>query len=337
MAVYLVGILLYGSIFEYNPRDAEEAYLNQKSVDVPDSIKSFSIISWNIGYCGLGSEMDFFYDGGEKVKTPARLVEKYSKGIADFIANTDSVDFFIFQEVDRKAARSSKLNEIELVEKVLPGFSSSFALNYQSFFVPIPILNPMGQVSSGLLNLSRYNKVESQRYTYYSSYAWPKKLFMPNRCFLADRFQLKDGKELIIINTHNSAFDPGGKLKEIEMPRIRDFMITEFEKGNYVIAGGDWNQNPPGFKPDNFADEKKGHTVVSIEKTFFPEQWQFVFDPEHPTNRNLDISWDKEKTLTTVIDFFIVSPNIRIETIKTINLDFKYSDHEPVFFQFVLL
>jgi len=26
-------------------------------------------------------------------------------------------------------------------------------------------------------------------------------------------------------------------------------MLDEFGKGNYVIAGGDWNQNPPGYKP----------------------------------------------------------------------------------------
>jgi len=29
---------------------------------------TFSLINWNIGYAGLGQEMDFFYDGGEGVR-----------------------------------------------------------------------------------------------------------------------------------------------------------------------------------------------------------------------------------------------------------------------------
>ena len=29
-----------------------------------------SLLTWNIGYCGLDKEMDFFYDGGTKVITP---------------------------------------------------------------------------------------------------------------------------------------------------------------------------------------------------------------------------------------------------------------------------
>ena len=70
---------------------------------------------------------------------------------------------------------------------------------------------------------------------------------MLDRCFVVSRFNLSNGKDLVLMNTHNSAYDAGGKLRDAEMPIIRDLMIEEYEKGNYVVAGGDWNQNPPGY------------------------------------------------------------------------------------------
>ena len=33
--------------------------------------ESFNVVTWNIGYAGLDREMDFFYDGGTRVR-PAR-------------------------------------------------------------------------------------------------------------------------------------------------------------------------------------------------------------------------------------------------------------------------
>ena len=35
-------------------------------------------------------------------------------------------------------------------------------------------------------------------------------------------------------------------------------------------------------------------------------------------------------TTTTVIDFFLLSPNVETASVKCINLEFKNSDHNPV-------
>ena len=32
-------------------------------------------------------------------------------------------------------------------------------------------------------------------------------------------------------------------------------MLEEYEKGNYIVVGGDWNQCPPDFKPNTFRPE----------------------------------------------------------------------------------
>ena len=86
---------------------------------------------------------------------------------------------------------------------------------------------------------------------------------MLDRCFVVSRFQLENGKELVLLNTHNSAYDAGGKMRDEEMPVIRDLMLKEFEKGNYVVAGGDWNQNPPSY---DISKMNAGNPAVYREK-----------------------------------------------------------------------
>ena len=42
---------------------------------------SVSILTWNVGYAGLGEESDFFMDGGKQVRAPSKaIVEKNMDG-----------------------------------------------------------------------------------------------------------------------------------------------------------------------------------------------------------------------------------------------------------------
>jgi hypothetical protein len=68
--------------------------------------KVLSMITWNIGYAGLGKEMDFFYEGGRQVRPSFELSEKYLEGIISYIGLNRSTDFFLFQEVDLRSKRS---------------------------------------------------------------------------------------------------------------------------------------------------------------------------------------------------------------------------------------
>ena len=57
---------------------------------------------------------------------------------------------------------------------------------------------------------------------------------------------------------------------------------------------------------------------------------QSVFDSANPTNRDVDIPYKKGVTKTTVIDFFVVSPNVEVKSVVVIPMGFACSDHEPV-------
>lgn len=329
--LYLGGIILVGTFTDYRPEPVTELEIQGESIPGAIGDSTLTFLTWNIGFCGLGAEMDFFYDGGEMVWPTSEQVKNYTAGVLDFLQSVDSIGFILLQEVDKNSARTREQDEIMLIAEKMKGYTASFGTNYKVKFVPLPFTNPLGKVEMGQMNLSKYQPESSQRFSFFSAYSWPKRLFMLDRCFVVSRFRLVNGKELVLMNTHNSAYDVGGKLRNMEMPLIRDLMLEEYNKGNYVVAGGDWNQNPPGFEPAKVDPAFPAVKREILERSLFPAEWQFVFDPQKPTNREIDAPLTPGKTEVTVIDYFILSPNLQAEKIEVIRQNFKNSDHEPVF------
>ncbi|MGE5457940.1 MAG: endonuclease/exonuclease/phosphatase family protein, partial [Methanococcaceae archaeon] len=208
-----------------------------------------SLLTWNIGYAGLDKEMDFFFDGGTKVITPIENCRRNIAGIEKFLKNNDTIDFILLQEVDRKSRRSNKINEYDSISKMLTDYKGYFVRNYDVFFVPTPPLTPMGSVLGGIATYSKYIPVSSTRYSLPGDFGFPMQLFYMDRCFITARYRIENGKELVLINTHNEAFDESGEIRMSQMEKLKEFTLNEYKVGNYVIVGGDWNQYPPDFKP----------------------------------------------------------------------------------------
>ncbi|MCK4464260.1 MAG: hypothetical protein KAU83_01000, partial [Bacteroidales bacterium] len=129
--VVLFGIFLgYFSLTDYNP---EERILIFKS-DEPDTLNAenlnLSFLCWNIGYGGLGKEMDFFYDGGSHVRTSKEITVNNLDKINDFLVKNDSIDFILLQEVDTHSKRSYFVDETEAIGYVVPDYFQSFSTNY---------------------------------------------------------------------------------------------------------------------------------------------------------------------------------------------------------------
>jgi endonuclease/exonuclease/phosphatase family metal-dependent hydrolase len=272
--------------------------------------------------------MDFFYDGGTKVITPRnKLIENFD-AVKRFLKSNDTIDFFLIQEIDKKSKRSYRINEFDTLGKLMNGYHSSFAKNYDVFFVPVPPVSPMGKVLSGLTTFGRYQASSSIRYAFPGQYGFPKQLFMLDRCFLINRYPLTNGRELLIINTHNEAFDPG-EIRKAQMVYLKEFLLSEYEKGNYIVTGGDWNQSPPGFKPE-FPANIVNTDQMMINSDYLSPEWEWIYDSRVPSNRTVTAAYDPLTTTTTVIDLFLLSPNIVKISAECIDLGFKNSDHNPV-------
>ncbi len=63
-----------------------------------------------------------------------------------------------------------------------------------------------------------------------------------------------------------------------------------------------------------------------------------VMDNATPTCRSLDRPYDGSANFQFyMIDGFIVSDNVRIDTLETIDADFEFTDHNPVLLNATLL
>jgi len=328
LAIVFIGLLIHGTVTAYNPDEIEKIVSNGSGLDGVNA--NLTLLNWNIGYCGLGEEFDFFYDGGTKVFGSKAWADKNLKGINNILTDNINVDFILLQEVDRNSKRSYKVDQVNEIEKVLPNFNSTFATNYKVGYLPYPFNQPLGKILGGLATYSKYQSTENTRYQFPGNFSWPKSNYFLQRCFLLQRFKTHNNKELIIINTHNSAYDSGGKLKKQQMAYMKDVLIEEYNKGNYVIVGGDWNQIPADFNNKTFQkSEAEYNEQIPVPANYLPG-WQWVYDPSVATNRKLDKVYDESKTFTTIIDFYLLSPNIKTQSIKTIDTKFAFSDHQPV-------
>lgn len=344
--MYIIIVLAHGTMTDFQPKNVIPLTATQLATEkvIQDSVLSFVI--WNVGFGGLGKESDFFYDDGrffmpgdKMIHTDKQYVEKNIKGATQFIANTKA-DFFLFQEVDYNSKRSHNINQYQAYQAQRPDYAANFAVNYQVGRVPVPVLHfwdVYGETHSGLASLSKYQPIESIRHQLPGAFDWPTNIFQLDRCLLLQRFKVKNDKELVVVNIHNSAYDKGGVLKQQQMTFLKQLLLSEYKKGNYVIAGGDWNQCPPNFKFDSFRPATDGYSQINISSDLYPADWQWIYDPTVPTNRKANNIYDPEKTFVTLIDFYLISPNLKALNVKGLHQGFDFSDHQPVYVEVELL
>lgn len=330
--VYFLTVIIVATISKYRPDEVEQISIIDEDFYLNDSTV-YSALIWNIGYGGLGAEMDFFYDGGVQVRDSEDNVRRNIYKVTEFLKSNDTIDFIMLQEVDEKSKRSYKLNVVEHLNVTLAEHFPFFAYNYKVGYVPIPIKKPLGKVNSGLLTFSKHIPVETQRHAFPGNFAWPTSIFMLDRCFLTTAFKVANDKEFVLINTHNSAYDDGS-LRQEQMAYLKNYLIDKSGDGNTFMVGGDWNQCPPDFQPEYVGHVFDTVNKLSVEDDFLANGWEFVYEPGIPTNRRLMTNYVKGLTPVTTIDYFLSSAGIEIESVKTIDLDFVNSDHQPVIVSF---
>ena len=114
---------------------------------------------------------------------------------------------------------------------------------------------------------------------------------------------------------------------------LKQFIKAEYDKGNYVIAGGDFNQEFPGALETYPNTHPDLWSPGTLDDSMIPSGWSFAYDTSSPSCRLLNQPYDPSDTANTqyyVIDGFILSPNVKLETVKTLDEGFKNSDHNPV-------
>lgn len=304
----------------------------------------FTIVSANLGFGAYGPDFDFFMDGGTGSVAPsAQYVTDNVNASAEAIGQLDP-DLVLFQEVDIDATRSCGVDEYALLRDDYPAMCSVFAQNYDSAFLAWPLYAPHGKNKAGMVTFARYQLSDSIRRSLPISESLSKFLDL-DRCYSISRIQVSNGRELVVFNVHLSAYGADEEVLEGQRAMLFEDMQAERAAGNYVLAGGDFNHDMIGVsnevynnvtdteaswaKPFDFASVPDGFSVASKA-----ELDAGTFDSA-ATCRDAGRPYDGTND-RWVMDAFIYSDNITCIEQRTLDLDFAYSDHNPVYLRFSL-
>lgn len=317
--------------------------------------KAYTAVTYNIGFGAYDPEYSFFMDTGNMADgTP--VAGKYGKARSKSAAQTNTTgsvaalrtlapDFALVQEADKDATRSYRINQVQAVTQALPAYASTYASNFHSAFLALPLNDMHGKVEAGLVTLSRYQISEAVRRSYPVDDGFPTKFFDLDRCFTQLRLPVQDasgkdtGKQLVLINSHMSAYDKGGTIRAQQLALLNSVLEAEAQRGNYVIVGGDFNHALYGSE-DTFPSQQQFPAWVSI---LTPDDLADGFTVVEPANsqtvatcRTCDLPYEKGVNYTVSVDGFIVSDNVKA-TAENVDLSFAYSDHNPVKLSFSLV
>lgn len=336
IGIFLLGFLILLSflwIREYRPKKIENVKIEGLGEKNPEIGKIYKIMTWNIGYGGLDKDTDFFMDGGDRVFPINK--NHVEKSINHIIKSSEkfNADIKFFQEVDVNSKRTYHINEVEKIRKNLGG-NTTFALNFKADFIPYPI-PPMGKVESGIMSQTNFKIKKSKRYQQEVPHKFPSRLVNLKRAFNPSYIDIKNSdKKLVIVNVHLDAYEKGNNGRIAQTKEIINFVNKEYKKGNYVIVGGDFNQELTGhYKelPEGIWNPK------ILPKELLTENIKLYFDKDGKTSVVNDKPYTGKDAYLSTIDGFLATDNIEVKNIKTqTQEDFQYSDHNPVLMEFVL-
>ena len=331
LAALAVMLLVFLTVTEYVPSPVEELKVDAcgecGAVSAGDDL---TLLTWNLGFGALGKESDFILDGGGKAR-PAdeATVKNYMEGIRSVLSSHPEAALRLFQEVDIDSVRSHGIDE----RNYLQSLQNAFSLNYSCRFVPLPI-PVMGKVNSGLYTAASARMESAERLSLFCPFQWPVSTANLKRCLLVSYLPVEGSdKKLVLINLHMDAYDEDAEGRTRQMEELTALMAEEFAKGNYVIAGGDFNQAMPGMLAVYPNQHEDVYHMPELEAASLPEGFTYVYDDTTPTCRLLNQPYDPSDLKNTqyyIIDGFIVSPNIQVNHVETIDTGFAFSDHNPV-------
>ena len=304
--------------------------------------KEMTITSYNIGFGAYSDDYTFFMDGGKESWAFSKEAVYENIDGAMGVIEEQKPDIALFQEVDYDGTRSYHVDEVALVQEdmwELGQYAALFAQNYDSPFLMYPITQPHGANKAGIMTFSKAEMFDGIRRSLPIEEGLSKVLDL-DRCYSKVRVQVDNGKQLVIYNMHLSAYTSKAETAEIQLSMVIQDMQEEYDKGNYCIAGGDFNRDLLGNSPEIFHTAKlEDNWAQPVNMSLFTDDITLVAPFQEAdmiaSCRNPDKPYEEGDFVVTV-DGFIVSANVEVTYANVIDAGFKYSDHNPVIMKFIL-
>ena len=357
LAAYIIYLYAsYHRIPDNQELQVEEISQNTEAGNELTTEKNYSALTYNIGFGAYTPDFSFFMDGGKSSWAKSKdSVKETIKGAGELVASKDP-DFALVQEIDLDATRSYHVNEYSILKENIPAYNCVFAQNYDSAFLFYPFTQPHGKSKAGLALFSKYPITGSMRRSFPISTSFTK-FFDLDRCYSISRVPVDNGKELVIFELHMSAYGNSDAIREGQIRMLSEDMQKEYEAGNYVICGGDFNHDLKAVDTQLKASDADNNTQTGSEDSAEPESWAYPFPrselPEHfsfcldqlsedeknnlwNSARNADMEYVPGETYTVTLDGFIISDNVECTKYENVNTGYSYSDHDPVYMEFQL-
>ena len=313
--------------------------VNQQEEKVPVGT-ALKAVSYNIGFGAYVPDYTFFMDGG--VESWARsedLCVETVQGAGEYVRDLEA-EIILFQEIDLDSTRSYHINQYEQLQKVFPEYASTFAVNYDSAFLFYPFTEPHGASNAGLGTFSAYTIESAVRRKLEIDESIPNKFFDLDRCYSVNRIPTENGRYLCVFNVHLTAYGGDESIHTGQFMMLCDEMEREFKSGNYVICGGDFNQDITGDSVTCFnGADAYSSWAQPLQLQYLPEGFMVCAETtgeRSPSVRDNDIPYTPEVSFVATVDGFIVSPNVEVLTLDNLDVEFLYSDHNPVLLEFIL-
>lgn len=301
---------------------------------------SYTAVSYNVGFGAYTPDFTFFMDGGTESRAASEeSVIRCINGAAE-TALSFRPDFVLFQEVDTDSTRSYHVDQAALLREAFPDWDSVAASNYHSPYLMYPLTRPHGASNSCLLTVSAMDITTALRRSLPIA-TGVKRVLDLDRCYSISRVPTENGRELVLVNTHLSAYGTDAAQGNAQMEMLLADLKAEYDKGNYVVCGGDFNHDFTGDSREtlNPGTERIYSWCQPFPAELLPEGLRRCTDYAEglvASTRDTDIPYGPN-SFTVTLDGFLISDNVRCDYVQNMDTGFEFSDHNPVLLRFTLL
>ncbi|MEF8849482.1 MAG: endonuclease/exonuclease/phosphatase family protein [Candidatus Bipolaricaulota bacterium] len=328
LVVLFAAFVSWVYLSTHQPDQVESATLtNREYAPLVPQGEKIKILNWNVQFMA-GKGYYFYYEGGSDTRPTSEDIIRTTEEVTRVIKE-ENPDIILLQEVDDGAKRTDHEDQLNNLLARLPDDygSHASAFYWKAAFSPHPKI--LGSVGMKLSVISRYKIESAVRYQLaLKPDNWFVRQFDLKRAVLEVVLPRDSAKDLVVFNTHLTAFAFGSDVRSRQVEEIKSLLNEKSSNGNPWVIGGDFNLEPPGPKV-----ERKGSEVI---KPLFdeyravpgyeevngasPEDWYTHF-PNDP-----DI-----KSPNKTIDYFFLSDNLSLGEHYVRQEDtLDISDHLPV-------
>ncbi len=338
LVLLIASYLLYVVLSYYRVEDNLKLSVEgQTDSPVPIGDTELFLITYNIGFGAYSDDYSFFMDGGKYSRAFSKeAVTENTEGAIDTIKSRNP-DLILLQEVDTLGSRSYKVNQKKIFTYSFDSYTGVFAQNYDSPYFLYPFNQPIGANKSGILTLSRFGISSALRRSLPIENSFNKYLDL-DRCYSKSVINTDTESKLILYNVHLSAYTSDGTIADEQLKMLSEDMENEYRKGNFIIAAGDFNKDLLGDSSKYFKrSEGEFNWAAPFDTSLLPQGFRVHTGSNAPTCRNADSPYKGDGSdFVLSVDGIIASDNIEVISCKTVDIGFKYSDHNPVEFKFKL-